>query len=162
MSCRKDVDEAFSIKREWPGDIKLVVVSPRSQVSTQAARAQLPRTVTRLDAVFNLQRAALFASILEERRYDLLWDVMRDRLHQAHRASLVPGIREALAIEKQKGLLGIALSGAGPSIIALVDENAGTIGKQIAGCFKKHKIQSAVRELEADNDGCRTVSTETR
>lgn len=157
MSCRKDVDEAFSIKREWPGDIRFVVVSPRSQVSTQAARAQLPRTVARSDAVFNLQRAALFASILETRRYDLLWDVMRDRLHQAHRASLVPGIREALAIEKHQGLLGIALSGAGPSIIALVDENEKQIGTMIAECFKRNKIQSTVRVLDADNEGCRVV-----
>ncbi len=157
MSCLKDVDEVFAIKHEWPSDIKFVVVSPRSQVSTQAARAQLPRTVSRSDAIFNLQRAALFASVLEKRRYDLLWDVMRDRLHQTHRASLVPGIREALAIEKQKGLLGIALSGAGPSIIALVDEHGGAIGKQIADCFRKHKIQSTVRELSADNQGCRIV-----
>lgn len=161
-SCRKEIDEVFSIKHEWPNDISFVAVSPRSQVSTQAARAQLPRTVNRSDAVFNLQRASLFASVLEKRRYELLWDVMRDRLHQTHRASLVPGIREALAIEKQKGLLGIALSGAGPSIIALVDDNATAIGKQIVECFKKHKIESKVRELEADNEGCRTVSTETR
>ena len=157
VSCRKAIDEAFSIKHEWPSDISLVAVSPRSQVSTQAARAQLPRTVTRSDAVFNLQRAALFASVLEKRRYELLWDVMHDRLHQTHRASLVPGIREALAIEKQKGLLGIALSGAGPSIIALVDDNAAAIGKQIATCFRKHKIDAKIRELEADNAGCRVV-----
>jgi homoserine kinase len=160
-SCRREIDEVFSIKDEWPNDISFVAVSPRSQVSTQAARAQLPRTVARSDAVFNLQRAALFASVLEKRRYELLWDVMRDRLHQTHRASLVPGIREALAIEKQKGLLGIALSGAGPSIIALVDDNATAIGKQIAACFRKHKIETKVRELEADNEGCRVVG-ETR
>jgi len=157
ISCRRDVDEVFAIKHEWPRDIKFVVVSPHSQVSTQAARAQLPRTVTRSDAIFNLQRAALFASVLEKRRYDLLWDVMRDRLHQTQRASLVPGIREALAIEKQKGLLGIALSGAGPSIVALVNENEKPIGKLIAACFQKNKIQSTVRVLEADNEGCRVI-----
>ena len=161
-SCRKETDEVFSIKHEWPNEISFVAVSPRSQVSTQAARAQLPRSVTRSDAVFNLQRAALFASVLEKRRYELLWDVMRDRLHQTHRASLVPGIREALAIEKQKGLLGIALSGAGPSIIALVDDNATTIGKQIGACFRKHKIEAKVRELSADNQGCRVVGRAAR
>ncbi|HSE31542.1 MAG TPA: homoserine kinase [Pyrinomonadaceae bacterium] len=155
ISCRKDVDEAISIKHAWPSDIKFVVVSPRSQVSTQAARAQLPRTVTRSDAVFNIQRAALFASALQNHRYDLLWEAMRDRLHQADRASLVPGIKEALAIEKRKGFLGIALSGAGPSIIALVNENEKQIGKAIAECFQRNKIQSSVRVLEADNDGCR-------
>jgi homoserine kinase len=159
ISCRKDADEVFAIKHGWPRDIKFVVISPRSQVSTQAARAQLPRTVSRSDAIFNLQRAALFASVLENRRYDLLWDVMRDRLHQTDRASLVPGIREALEVDKQKGLLGIALSGAGPSIVALVNENEKQIGKMIAACFQTNKIQSTVRVLEADNQGCRVVKT---
>jgi homoserine kinase len=159
MSCLKDVDEVFAIKHEWPRDIKFVVVSPRSQVSTQAARAQLPRTVSRSDAIFNLQRAALFASVLEKRRYDLLWDVMHDRLHQTQRSSLVPGIREALEVDKQKGLLGIALSGAGPSIVALVNENEKQIGNTIAACFQRNKIQSTVRVLEADNEGCRVVKT---
>ena len=162
ISSRKDVDHVVSIKHEWSNDIRFVVVSPHSQVSTQAARALIPRSISRSDAVFNLQRTALFASAVQNRRYDLLWEGMRDRLHQSHRASLVPGIKEALAIEQRKGLLGIALSGAGPSIIALVNEDAGTIGKQIAECFKKHKVQSTVRELEADNEGCRTVSTDTR
>src|SRR5262245_35048065 len=138
VSCRKGVDEVFSIKHKWPSDIRFVVVSPRSQVSTQAARAVIPRSVSRSDAVFNLQRAVLFASALQNQRYDLLWEAMRDRLHQDQRASLVPGIKEALAIEKQEGLLGIALSGAGPSIIALVNDNGKAIGNRIAACFRKH------------------------
>jgi len=49
------------------------------------------------------------------------------------------------------------LSGAGPSIVALVNENAGAIGKQMADCFRRHKIDSKVRELEADNEGCRVI-----
>ena len=157
ISCVGGNGEVFSIKTNWPDDIKIVVVSPRSQVSTQAARAQLPRTVSRSDAVFNLQRTALFATALEKQRYDLLWEAMRDRLHQPRRESLVPGLKDALAIEKRRGLLGIALSGAGPSIVALVNEDAEEIGKLLAECFRKHKIQSTVRLLEADNQGCRVI-----
>ena len=157
ISCVRGNGEVLSIKSSWPDDIKIVVVSPRSQVSTQAARAQLPRTVSRTDAVFNLQRTALFTAALAKQRYDLLWEAMRDRLHQARRESLLPGIKEALGIEKRKGLLGVALSGAGPSIVALVNEDAKEIGKQIADCFKKQKIQSTVRLLEADNEGCRVI-----
>ena len=157
ISCVRSNGEVLSIKASWPDDIKIVVVSPRSQVSTHAARAQRPRTVSRTDAVFNLQRTALFAAALAEQRYDLLWEAMRDSLHQARRESLLPGIKEALGIEKRNGLLGVALSGAGPSIVALVNEDAKEIGKQIADCFKKQKIQSTVRLLEADNEGCRVI-----
>jgi homoserine kinase len=79
---------------------------------------------------------------------------MRDRLHQPHRESLVPGLREALTLPRMQGLLGIALSGAGPSIVALVDDNDSEIGARIASCFRAHKIDSTVRTLEADNEGC--------
>ena len=157
ISCINTKGEALAVKSEWPSEVRIVVVSPRSQVSTQAARAQLPRTVSRSDAIFNLQRASLFAAALQKKRYDLLWDAMQDRLHQGRRESLVPGIREALAIGKREGLLGIALSGAGPSVVALVTQDAEQIGKTIADCFKKQKQHTSVRVLEADNQGCRIV-----
>jgi len=157
ISCISNSGEALAVKLEWPSDIKIVVVSPRSQVSTQAARAQLPRTVSRSDAIFNLQRASLFAAALERRRNDLLWDAMQDRLHQARRESLVPGVREALRIKKRDGLLGIALSGAGPSVVALVDEDVEQIGETIAECFRKQNLHTTVRVLEADNQGCRII-----
>jgi homoserine kinase len=51
------------------------------------------------------------------------------------------------------GLLGIALSGAGPSIFALVDDNEEEIGARIANCFKAHNIESTTRTLEVDNEG---------
>ena len=157
INCVTGNGDVLAVKREWPADLQIVVVSPRSQLSTQTARAQLARTVTRADAVHNVQRAALFASALQNRRYDLLWEAMRDRLHQPARESLVSGLRQALALPRQKGLLGLALSGAGPSIVALTDDQPDEIGKQIAGCFQRYKIQSAVRLLKADNDGCRVI-----
>lgn len=142
---------------EWPTHIRVVVVSPRSQLPTHVARAALPRSVTRSDAVYNVQRTALFVSALVQQRYEWFWEAMRDRLHQPRRESLVPGLSEALALPPMPGLLGVALSGAGPSIVALVDDNEKQIGNKIAGCFRAHKIQSTVRVLEVDNQGCRTL-----
>lgn len=82
---------------------------------------------------------------------------MRDRLHQPQRESLVPGLAEALALPRMHGLLGVALSGAGPSIIALADDNHEEIGERLASCFRAHKIESTVRTLEVDNEGCRVI-----
>lgn len=144
----------LSMKFDWPEQIRLVVVSPHSQLPTHVARAALPRTVPRIDAVHNLQRTALFTAAIAQQRYDLLWDAMRDRLHQPHRESLVPGLAEALALPRMPGLLGIALSGAGPSIVALVDDNEDEIGARIAGCFKTRNIDSTIRTLDVDNEGC--------
>jgi homoserine kinase len=144
----------LAAKFAWPEKIRVVVVSPHAQLPTHVARAALPRTVSRVDAVHNLQRTALFAAAIAQERYDMLWEAMRDRLHQPQRESLVPGLAEALALPRMPGLLGVALSGAGPSILALVESNEKEIGERIAGCFR---VGSTIRTLEVDNDGCSVV-----
>lgn len=154
-SCIRSDGTVLSTRFDWPAQIRVVVVSPHSQLPTHVARAALPRTITRVDAVQNLQRTALFTAAIAQQRYDLLWEAMRDRLHQPYRESLVPGLAEALALPRTHGLLGIALSGAGPSIVALVDDNDNEIGARIASCFKAHNIDSTTRPLEVDNEGCR-------
>lgn len=156
-SCICSDGTVVSAKFDWPSNIRVVVVSPHSQLPTHVARAALPRMVSRVDAVHNLQRTALFASAIAQQRYDLLWEAMHDRLHQPQRESLVPGLSEALTLPRMEGLLGIALSGAGPSIVALVNDNDDQIGARIADCFLSHKIESDVRTLEVDNDGCRVI-----
>ena len=156
-SCVKQDGTVLTTRFDWPARIRAVVVSPRSQLPTHVARAALPRTITRGDAVHNLQRTAVFVAALAQQRYDLFWEAMRDRLHQPKRESLVPGLAEALALPQMPGLLGVALSGAGPSIVALVDGHEKAIGNKIASCFRAHKIQSTVRVLEVDDDGCRVI-----
>ncbi|HKR21381.1 MAG TPA: homoserine kinase, partial [Pyrinomonadaceae bacterium] len=80
-SCIKSDGTVVTTRFEWPEHIRVVVVSPRSQLPTHVARAALPRTVSRLDAVHNLQRTAIFVSAIAQRRYDLFWEAMNDRLH---------------------------------------------------------------------------------
>jgi homoserine kinase len=160
-SCVKNDGTVVTTRFDWPAGIRVVVVSPRSQLPTHVARAALSRSVSRGDAVHNLQRTALFISALAQQRYDLFWESMRDRLHQPRRESLVPGLAEALALPQMPGLLGVALSGAGPSIVALVERNEKQIGNKIASCFRAHDIQSTVRVLDVDNEGCRVVNQAT-
>ena len=155
-SLRKD-RTVVSAKFEWPSHIRVVVVSPHSQLPTHVARAALARTVTRTEAVHNLQRTALFTAAIAHERYELLWDAMQDQLHQPQRESLVPGLKDALALPRMPGLLGVALSGAGPSILALVTDHDDEIGARIAGCFQAHKIDSTTRILEVDNEGMRLL-----
>jgi homoserine kinase len=153
-SCVGEDWKVLSVKFNWPADIRTVVVSPQSQLPTHVARAALPRTMARTDAVFNLQRTSLFTAALVKKQYNLFREAMRDRLHQPRRESLIPGLAEALTLPPQPGLLGVALSGAGPSIIALVKDHEKEIGESIAGCFSAHKIRSTIRVLEVDNEGC--------
>jgi homoserine kinase len=142
-----------AVRKRWPKVIRLIVVTPNVMLETKKSRAVLPQTVSRADAIHNVQRAALFVAALEERRYELLWDAMQDRLHQTARQTLIPGLAEVLALPRMPGLLGIALSGAGPSVIALATERFDEIGKAVARCFEKHDLAPTIRNLEAAQEG---------
>lgn len=155
ISCTGQRGNVIALKRAWPAAIKVVVVSPDARVETKQARAALPRRINHADGVYNLQRVALFSAALFESRYDLLWEAMQDRLHQKRRKTSVPGLADALATTRMQGLLGVALSGAGPSVVALAQSHFDQIGETIAQCFKQRGIDATVRRLEIDFSGCR-------
>lgn len=156
VSCLTGDGNVLTVKRPWPPEVKIIVVSPHASMKTADARTALPRTVARDDAVFNLQRAALFGAALETGAYDLLWEAMQDRLHQAHRQSFVPGLTEVLAMPQQPGLVGLALSGSGPSVVALACDRFQEIGEKMANTFRRHGTPTTVRLLAVDDEGRRT------
>ncbi|HEX8143087.1 MAG TPA: homoserine kinase [Pyrinomonadaceae bacterium] len=156
VSCVTEDGGIVAVKRRWPQDLKVIVVSPDVSLKTVESRAALPRTVSHDDAVYNLQRAALFGAALEAGAYDLLREAMRDRLHQSHRQSLVKGLSDALATPPRAGLVGLALSGSGPSVVALARDNFQEIGEGIAASFRRQDVAATVRLLEVDNEGIRS------
>ena len=111
------------------------------------------------DAVYNIQRSALTVAALLSKDFHFLRQSLKDRVHQPYRAPLIPGFEEILALQEQEsqGLLGICLSGAGPSILAFADSNLSQIYRRIEAVFQKHGVGSRAFELEADNQG-RTIS----
>jgi Homoserine kinase len=74
------------------------------------------------------------------------------------RQALIPGLEEILSLPQRDGFYGIALSGAGPSILALVDSGDNRfedeIGGSIIDIFRNHGIKSSAMALEIDNEGC--------
>ena len=153
VTCRGQDGSVIAVRKYWPSDIRVIVVSPHATLETAQARAVLAPLVSHADAVHNLQRAALFTAALEAHRYDLLWEATRDRLHQERRESLVPGLADALATPRRPGLLGLALSGAGPSVLALARDHFDELGMAIAEGFQKQGLDSTVRLLDVDDLG---------
>jgi homoserine kinase len=161
INCLKPEGDVLAIKRFWPAHLKVITVTPQYFVETKRAREILPEIIDRRDAVYNLQRVALFGAALETEDYDLLWEAMQDRMHQTERARLVPGLAEALATPRHPGLLGLALSGSGPTVVALASDRLTEIGDLIAGSFRKHKLSVQVRVLGVDHLGLHTfISSE--
>jgi homoserine kinase len=136
-------DDGLTSARFAPPAAGAVVVVPELTLPTAEARALIPESYSRADVVHSVQRAALLGAALGGGRLDLLRAAVRDRLHQPYRAAMIPGLGEILALE-ERGLIAVALSGAGPSILALTAERSEAIGRAIAAIFARHGLRSAV------------------
>jgi homoserine kinase len=134
-----------------------VVVTPRIVLPTAAARALLPATYERRDVVFNIQRATLLAASLATGDLHALRVATGDRVHQPYRAPLVPGFEEMLGFSLP-GLYAIALSGAGPSVIALVHGESDAIGDAMKAAFAREGIDSDVFHLGISTHGATVES----
>lgn len=153
----------IAVKRAWPEEVKIVLCIPEFEMGTTQMRAVLPREVTLADAVFNLQRAALLQALISERRFDLFSEAFRDRLHQPHRIPHGPGLGEVLRMNDQTreypGLLGVAMSGAGSTMIALATDNFSQIAAEMSYRLATAGVRSRTLEVEVDNQG-RQVSSQ--
>jgi homoserine kinase len=146
-----------AVKRRWPEEVRIVLCIPEVEMETAKMRAVLPQMVTRHDAIYNLQRAALLQAALSERRFDLLSEAMRDRLHQPFRAPLAPGLSEVLKLNDEKdahpGLLGVAISGAGSALIAFATENCDAIAETMNARMAACGVNARAMEVKVDNRG---------
>lgn len=101
--------------------IEVLVVIPDFQLSTEVARNALPSHVSMKEAVFNVGHSSLLVAALAQGDLVMIKHAMKDRLHQPYRMKLVPGMEVILQGAVDHGALGCALSGAGPTLLALVD-----------------------------------------
>ncbi len=107
----------------WRG----IVVLPATPLATSKARAVLPRSYSSADIVTNIQSVGLLAMAFAQGHGDLLQIAMRDRIHQPYRAPICPLLPRLLPLAGKHGILGVALSGAGPAVLLIVenDEHVG-------------------------------------
>ena len=125
------IDDDWQISQcSVPSDWRFVVVSPRSEVSTQKARAIMPQTVSLQDAIQTISGAAALIGALVNRRPQLLQTAFADRLHVPYRLTLIPHGREVLEAALQAGAYASTISGSGSTLLAVSDENHATaVGK---------------------------------
>ena len=135
------------------GAIDFVVFIPDFQLSTEKARAALPKRIDHHDAVYNLARAALLAGSLTTGKLENLDVATGDCLHQPYRFSLIENGEDIVREAKELGALGAFISGAGPSIVAIVYKgDRDYIEKAQALCEAKYPHWKAV-QLRCDEVG---------
>jgi homoserine kinase len=134
--------------------VEVVVVAPDFHLLTSEARALLPALVEREAAVFNIGRASILIAALATGDFRLLGMATEDKLHQPYRERLIPGMRDVFEAAKSVDEnVAVALSGAGPSIVAFCTENSDRIGENMRRAFHKHGIDSRVMILSIDEEG---------
>jgi homoserine kinase len=107
-----------------PAEWRAIVVLPAEPLATSKARAALPESYSRDDVVVNIQSVALLGLAFAQGRGDLLRIAMRDRIHQPYRAPFCLLLDRLLPLAESHGILGAALSGAGPAVLVVVESES--------------------------------------
>jgi homoserine kinase len=117
---------------------QLLLALPATSLSTKKARALLPAHYSREDTVANIQATALLVAAFAQGRGDLLRMAMQDRLHQPYRMSACPLLPLLLPLTENPAILGVALSGAGPSVLLIAQTS-------------DHKLDLTIRQAAKDS-----------
>ncbi len=148
-------EEIITRRYEVP-EMTVVIVKPIVDWLTRTARAVLPKSISRADAVYNIGRAALVVDALRNGDLELLQKIMDDRIHQPYRLKHISGGLAAYKTAKQFGAA--ALSGAGPSIIVFVDpQNAERAKTKIQNVFAERGIESRGIITKPSSAGCTAI-----
>ncbi len=125
-------------KGKWP----LLLAVPEQSLATEEARRALPANYSRADAVTNVQNSMLLLAAFTQGRHDLLSAALEDRIHQPYRAPLCPVLPSLQELKGKEGILGAALSGAGPSVLIFLDPRASMqkVRKFVAAHLAKNKL----------------------
>jgi len=123
--------EERTLRLNPPPNVRVITCAAPSPMATDVAREALLKDVARSDAVANVGRTAMLAAALASGRTDVLFEATDDSLHQARRFELMPQSGELVRALRGKGLAAF-LSGAGPSVAALVDVDAASSAEAVA------------------------------
>ena len=138
--------DPIALRWTWPRELRLVVGTPAIGLATAKARAALPETMPRRDAIFNLQRVLSLVHALQHGDFDRLRESVKDRWHQPARAALVPLLSDLLAVD-DAAVLGAFLSGAGPSVAMLVRGETERVERLLESMYQRAAVTATVRSL---------------
>lgn len=147
------------VKQEVFTKLHFVTIIPDFELKTDKARACLPSEISHKDAVYNLSRAALFSASLLTGKFENLRTAVHDKLHQPYRMELIPHCREVFDIAYTHGAYGSYISGAGPTIMAIIDEDNTYFCGKMRFSLENAGINGwQVHEFMIDNNGTQIIA----
>lgn len=146
--------KVFWVKQEVHNALRLIAVIPDFKLSTEMARQVLPKEISHLDARYNLSRAALFSASLLQGKYENIRIAVEDRLHQPYRMKLIHYADEVFKRAYELGAYGVYISGAGPTMMAIVDGADAGFAPSLRGYLGELELDGwKIEELSIDNAG---------
>jgi homoserine kinase len=156
VSCLAADGVVTAVSLPVPPRLTWVALIPETTSSTAEARAVLPASVPRADAVFNVQRVALLLAALQSGRADALAPALDDRLHQPYRLALFPWMPAVVAAARRAGALGCVLSGAGPALLAVTLDDGAGVARAMEAALGAAGIAGVARAFAVDLNGAVT------
>jgi homoserine kinase len=144
--CQRPDGSVIALTAAWPRELRIVVATPEAELETRKSREVLPQTVPLANAVSNVQRVAVLLEALRARKYDVLAEAFQDCLHQPSRRGIVPGLDRLLGLS-HRDVLGVFLSGSGPSLAAVATRNLPAVEAMIAGTLRDAGVNCQTRIL---------------
>ena len=140
--------------------IKFIALIPRFKLSTEKARAILPKEVLFGDCIYNVGRAALLISCFSNGNYALLKEATKDRIHERFRSKLIDNFDKVYNKSLELGALSCFLSGAGPTLMAIVDNKDISFVGNFINFMKEQNINWDIKELKIDKHGAKILKGE--
>jgi len=134
-------------------DVHITIALPDFYLPTKQARAVLPKKISVKNAVHNISRAVLVTEAFRNGDLTLLGEAMTDKLHQPYRLKLIPGAQSAMDVAKEAGANAVALSGAGPSLIAFSSKAEAGIGESMKRAFEAVGLTARIFNLGISGRG---------
>lgn len=150
-------NKTFYDKINLKGGLKFVAIVPNFRLSTEKARGVLPKEITLKDGVYNVSRAALMVSSFISGKYELIKYACKDAFHQNYRSQLIPGFEKVYNKSYELGALGCYLSGAGPTIMAIIDEKDERFSNKLKQFLNDENLQWDILELSLDSEGATII-----
>lgn len=153
-----ETDDIYYNRIDIAPGLKFMALIPDFGLSTEDSRRVLPERLTYSDGVYNIGRVSLMLSALVNGRFDLLRHGLKDKVHEEYRGKLIPNYDRIIKKCEELDVLGTYLSGAGPTIIALVEEGEETFKREIEDFLSQLQEGWQVRELSVDLEGASFIS----
>jgi len=137
-----------TISLKTPANLAVIVVTPQLPVQsdkTRKARKIIPEQIRVKNAVLNLGRASAMAAAFVQGDIRIVGTGMEDEIAEPYRQHLIPGYRDVKRTGLEAGAAGVSISGAGPSLVALVDENnhdPRPVARAMVNAFAQNKVRS--------------------